>query len=143
MGFKRDDDRMNAGGNGGGTQWIAREGDYTLRVTTAEEVYTQGRERLKVICACVETGACVRGQYDLSGDFAWRTDRLMQALGVDGYDKPDDLIGLGFDAEIRFQRGSDKYMEIGRVRPASKQIPKRAAPPTPPTPPTADDECPF
>lgn len=138
MGFQKNEERMNAGGNGGGTQWITREGDYTLRITGADEVYAQGRERLKIVCACVETGASVRGQFDLTGDFAWRTDRLMQALGIDGYDRPGDLIGHGFDAEIRFQRGSDKYMEIGRTRAATKPIPKPAAPQTAP-----DDEAPF
>ena len=138
MGFTKNDERMNAGGNGGGGGWITVAGSYTVQITEAEEAYVAGRPRLKLIVADVVSGAKVRASFDLDGDFAWRTDRLMEALGVDGYNHPAELIGRGFDAEVRLQRGSDRYMEVGRVSPATKPIPKPAAPQT-----ASDDEAPF
>ena len=137
MGFQKDNERMNAGGNGGGG-WITAPGSYTVQITEAEEAYVAGRPRLKLIVADVVTGGKVRAGFDLDGSFAWRTDRLMQALGIESYDHPAELIGRGFDAEVRLQRGSDRYMEIGRVSPATKPIPKPASPQTAP-----DDEAPF
>ena len=139
MGFQKDNERMNAGGNGGGG-WITVPGSYTVQITEAEEAYVAGRPRLKLIVADVVTGGKVRAGFDLDGTFAWRTDRLMEALGVDGYDHPADLIGRGFDAEVRLQRGTDRYMEIGRVSPASRPIPAIAKRGEAPPPPVADDE---
>lgn len=142
MGFTRNNERMNAGGNGGGN-WITVPGDYTVQITEAEEAYVAGRPRLKLIVADVVSGAKVRASFDLDGSFAWRTDRLMEALGVDGYNHTAELIGRGFDAEVRLQRGSDRYMEIGRVSPATLMMPPIAKRGEVPPQPVADDEVPF
>lgn len=120
MGFQKNDERMNAGGNGGGG-YISKPGEYVLRIVDAEEAYSAGRAQLKLTCEDVDGAGRVRGRFDTDGAFAWRTDRLCDALGINGYDHPGDLLGMAFTADVRFQRGSDKYMEIGRV----------SAPPTP------------
>lgn len=113
MAFKMDEERMNAGGGGG--HYITRPGDYTLRVDKAEESSSNGVLRLSLTCSDVGGAGAVSSRFDLDGAYAWRTDRLMQAMGVRGYDKPGELVGKTFCAEVRLQRNSDKYMEIGRV----------------------------
>lgn len=116
--FKYDETQVKEGGSG---QWISQPGRYTLRITGAGEGTRQGIPQVTAMCEDAN-GSKIRLAVDIEGAFVWKAHLLCKVLGIKGFNKPADLDGRCFDADIERQPNSDKYMQISRMHPPSKQI---------------------
>ena len=136
--FKYDESQVKEGA--GNSAWISEPGRYTLRITGAGEGTRRGVAQVTAMCEDAR-GRKIRLAVDVEGEYVWKAHLLCKVLGINGFAKPEDLNGRCFDADVERQPNSDRYMQISRMHPASKQIgelPKEL-------PPVAayDDEAPF